>query len=70
MKFSYFFSEALFFQTNTGKGINMQNMLLSKQVRLFLNENKDHEFFLPPKDKPSTNPSNPGITTTPPHPKY
>ena len=44
-----------------------------KQVKLFLNENKAHDFFntLPHhKDIPSTNPSNPGVTATPPHPKY
>ena len=53
-----------------------------KQVTLFLNENKAHDFFYPgspgggplppppPKDIPSTNPSIPRVTTTPPHPKY
>ena len=36
-----------------------------KQVRLFLNEQSSL-----PMDKPSTNPSTPGVTRTPPHPKY
>ena len=36
---------------------------IQKQVRLFWNENKALKFFL-------NIPSTPGVTTTPPHPKY